>query len=237
MARRRTQSMGQLVGRPRRRRSGDGPFAPIAETRDKLEAVVAYRNTRRTELIRPWVPGDYANVPTDRREALLAELQWYAVVDDLEEDASSGTAVLIVTDWPGIDRQGRLRFVRGPDGESRQKILDQEAGWLSSFVNQFRCRLSDDGFPIAGFAGDAKVLQERPIRVGDAFSLNDAAYAVLRGEEPLAPVLLFDVTTSARELAKISYYAAAAGVLDASSNEELAKLAWEEQGLAREETR
>ena len=47
--------------------------------------------------------------------------------------------------------------------------------------------------------------------------------------------MLFDITSSARELAKISYYAAAAGVLDASANEELARLAWEEQGLAGEE--
>ncbi len=235
MAKRRTQSMSQLVGTPRRRRTGSGPFAPIADTDEKLAAVVAYRNTRRTRLVRPWIPADYAGLPAERREALLEEFRHYAVVDDLEEDAAAGTVVLIVTPWPGIDQQGRLRFAHTADGERDEEIIDQQGDGLRTFINQYRCRLSEDGFPVAGFAGDAKVLQERPIRIGDAFALNDAAHAALHGEATPDPVLVFDITTSARELAKISYYAAAAGVLDAGANEDLARLAWEEQGVARED--
>jgi hypothetical protein len=226
--------MNQLVGSPRRRRSGDGPFAPIADTREKLKAVVAYRSSRRTRRVQPWIPSDYASLPADRRATLLDEFQHYATVDDLEEDPSSGTVVLIVTPWPGIDSQGRMRFARTDDGERTEQIVDQAADQFRTFVNKFRCRLSEDGFPVAGFAGEAKILQERPIRIGDAFALNDAACAALRGADQLDPVLLFDITKSARELAKISYYAAAAGVLDAAVNEELARLAWEEQSIARE---
>ncbi len=231
MVKRRTRSMGQLVGQPRRRRSGPGPFAPVGDTSDKLESVIAYRSTRRTRTTRSWIPSDYAGLPVDRRDALLAEFQHYAVVDDLEEDASSGTVVLTITPWPGIDLQGRLRFGRTPRGVRDEEIFAQEADAIGTFINRFRCRLSEDGFPVAGFAGVDKVLQDRPIRIGDAFAMNDASLAALRGEEPKDPVLLFDISRSARELAKISYYAAAAGVLDASSNEELARLAWEEPGL------
>lgn len=227
MARRRTQSMSQLVGRPRRRRSTDGPFAPITDTGEKLAAVVAYRSSRRTRPVRPWIPSNYADLPADRRRALLDKFQHYATVDDLEEEGS-GTVVLIITPWPGIDAQGRLRFARTGAGERSQAILDLDAAAFGEIVRQYRCRISPDGFPIAGFAGEAKILQERPIRIGDAFALNAAACALLRSDKPKDPVLLFDITKSARELAKISYYAAGAGVLDATANEELAKLAWEE---------
>jgi len=234
MVRRRTKTMEQLVGSPRRRRSGAGPFASVAETNDKLEAVVAYRNGLRTQEARPWIPGDYARMPKDQRDVVLAEFQHYVVVDDLEEDASPGTVVLIRTRWPGIDRQGRIRFARNPDDERDDRVFDREAEWFRTFVSRFRCWLDNQGSLISGRDGDEKVLQDRPIRIGDAFAMNDAALVALQKEELEGAVMLFDITGSARELAKISYYAAASGVLDASVNEDLARLAWDEQGLAKQ---
>lgn len=221
--------MSQLVGQPRRRRSKAGPFAPIKDTSEKLAAVIEYRNSRRTQEVRPWIPADYATLPEERRQALLTHFRHYLVVDDLEEDAESGTAVLIVTPWPGIDLQGRLRFTRTADGERVDEVIGRDIAAFSAFVNQFRCRINEHGFPVSGFAGDDRVLQRRPIRIGDVFALNDAARLAVRGEETSDQILLFDISGAARELAKISYYAAAAGVLDATDNEELARLAWEEQ--------
>ncbi len=115
----------------------------------------------------------------------------YAVIDEIE----GSWAVLAVTEWPGVDRGGRLRFpVEGPT----EVYADTAA--LLRFLREHRLP--------AALAG-------RELRHGDAFAVRTSKAALKRaaGEEPVEPEAwirppVYDVTRDARREAKVAFYSA-----------------------------
>jgi hypothetical protein len=116
----------------------------------------------------------------------------YAVIDEIE----GSWAVLAVTDWPGIDQSGRLRF---PLEEPTEVYADTDA--LLRFLRAHR-------LPVA--------LAARELRHGDALAVrvrSKAALARAAGEQPHEPhdwILppVYDVTRDARREAKVAFYSA-----------------------------
>jgi hypothetical protein len=134
--------------------------------------------------LRPWRPRTLRSVDfTGYR---------YAVIDEIQ-----GTrAVLAVTDWPGVDEQGRLRFSLEPPADV---WADTDA--LMRFLTEHR-------LPSA--------LAARELRTGDAFAVeprSKAALARAAGAVPLDPETwirppVYDVTRDARREAKVAFYSA-----------------------------
>src|SRR3954454_21370505 len=128
----------------------------------------------RTGRLRPWQPRTLRRIDfTGYR---------YVVIDEIE----GCWAVLAVTDWPGVDAGGRLRF---PIDAPVEVDADVEA--LLRFLRLHR-------LPAA--------LAERPLRHGDAFALrirSRAALARAAGDETHYPEdwvrpPVYDVTRDAR---------------------------------------
>jgi hypothetical protein len=116
----------------------------------------------------------------------------YTVIDEIE----GSWAVLAVTEWPGVDDDGRLRFPLDPPGEV---YADTDA--LLRFLRLHR-------LPPA--------LAARPLRHGDAFALRVRSRAALaraagdKAQEPddwIRPPV-YDVTRDARREAKVAFYSA-----------------------------
>jgi hypothetical protein len=143
----------------------------------------------------------------------------YLVVDEIV----GGSLGLVLSDWPEVDEQGRLRF----GGTATMLGADREA--LQSFLDEHR--LPTD-------------LAQRPVRTGDAFAarvipgalaeLSDELAAQTRLEPLLRPAEwieppVYDVSADAREAAKASFYAAVAPILTPGKAAELATLT-EEKG-------
>jgi hypothetical protein len=139
---------------------------------------------------------------------------FYLVIDEIV-GASLG---LVLSDWPGVDEQGRLCF----GGAPRMLGADREA--LQSFVSEHR-------LPAA--------LAQRPLRIGDAFAvrvIRDALAEVsdeLAAQTRLEPLLLpsqwieppvYDVSADAREAAKAAFYAAVTPTLTPEEAAEFAIL-------------
>lgn len=201
--------------RPRRR-----PF-PLA--RDVRRRVRELTTTSTSPLSsRSWVPDELAALAPDRRAALVS---WYVAVDDHDED----TTVLSAAPWPSLDDRHRLAFSRAL---SKEHHVAAEA--LQRFLEENRCRVTPDGLLAVAIAGDEREFRRRPVRVGDVFAFSDAALRKLLGREIAAadPLVVIDVTASAREAAKIAFYAAAARPINPRrrADRELAEIAWAEQG-------
>lgn len=116
----------------------------------------------------------------------MGKTYWYAVVDDIAE----GTVVLQIASWPKLDRGGHLRF---------DVIYEQPypLDALQQVVNQERAQ---HGQPAA----------DRPLRIGDAFSIQCEDRP---GENVINPEFegsVLDITAAAREQAKIAMYGAVA---------------------------
>ena len=131
-------------------------------------------------------------------DKLDPERFFYLVVDEIV----GGSLGLVLSDWPDVDEQGRLRF----GGAPRMLGADREA--LQSFLSEHRQ-------PVA--------LAQRPPRIGDAFAVRVIrdAFAEVSDElaaqtrmEPLLPPAqwieppIYDVSAEAREAAKAAFYAA-----------------------------
>lgn len=116
----------------------------------------------------------------------------YAVLDEIDVP----WAVVAITDWPGVDRDGRLRF---PVEAPTEVYADLDA--LLRFLREHRL---------------PEALAARELRNGDAFALRVRSKAALRraaGDEPAAPEdwiepPVYDVTRDARREAKVSFYSA-----------------------------
>jgi hypothetical protein len=116
----------------------------------------------------------------------------YVVIDEIE----GNWAVLAVTDWPGVDRNGRLRF---PLDEPTEIYAETEP--LLRFLREHRRPAS---------------LAARELRHGDAFAievLSKAALGRAAADEPVEPEKwirppVYDVTRDARREAKVAFYSA-----------------------------
>ena len=119
----------------------------------------------------------------------------YASVDDVAD----GAVVFDVSDWPRLDREGRLYWETDPF-----ELVVSE-GDAQSIV--------DAGRDEAGITAP-----DRPIRVGDAF--------LIRGlpdeQAPLARAsLVLDISAAARDAAKAALYGAVASTLDTDDAERM----------------
>jgi hypothetical protein len=134
--------------------------------------------------LRPWQPRTHRRVD-------FAGCR-YAVIDEIE----GPWAVLAVTEWPGVDAGGRLRF---PLEAPTEVYADTAA--LLSFLRLHR-------LPVA--------LAARGLRHGDAFALrvrSNAALVRAAGDAPHEPEdwirpPVYDVTRDARREAKVAFYSA-----------------------------
>jgi hypothetical protein len=144
----------------------------------------------------------------------------YLVVDEIV----GGSTGLVLSSWPDVDEQGRLRF----DGTPKMLGTDREA--LQSFLDEHRLPAT---------------LAQRPVRIGDAFAVRVIADALvdvsdeLSAPRRLEPLLqpaawieppVYDVTAQAREAAKTAFYAAVTPILTPSEAAELANLTVETVG-------
>jgi hypothetical protein len=120
----------------------------------------------------------------------------YVVVEEIEPRA----VILLITDWPGVDRRGRPHF----GGETLAVATDPEP--LRRLLRQ----------------REPAELAERELRIGDVFAMSlreDAPFldtTPIEVEADIEPVQLddwidppiVDVTRDAREMAKVAFYAA-----------------------------
>jgi hypothetical protein len=126
----------------------------------------------------------------------------YVVVDEIE-----GAMVgLAVSDWPRTDEKGRLRF------DSSPVLVGAERAALEHFLNRHR----DE--PRALRMGDVFAARARPVETDEAEPRLEPVLDPDRSFEP--PV--YDITSDAREAAKLSFYGAVAPALEP---EEAARLA------------
>lgn len=122
----------------------------------------------------------------------------YAVIDEIQ----GMRAVLAVTDWPGVDAQGRLRF-----------SLELPADVWADTEKLLRF-LTEHRLPAA--------LAARELRTGDAFAVkprSKAALARAAGDVHLDPEEwirppVYDVTRDARREAKVAFYSAVSEPLE-----------------------
>ena len=149
------------------------------------------------ETLEPWAPD---GVPAELL-AHAARLR-YIVVDEIVGDL----VTLSVSRWPGSDALGRVRFADSDPGASRtcghllvhrRELHDRlYEGWLRREPRVGDVFAAELGSPVSALVdrtGDA-VLDDR-LRLADAF-----------------PGPVVDISAEARTLAKLAFYAAAAGV-------------------------
>ena len=143
---------------------------------------------------RPWVPSGL-------EQSEVGGLS-YVVVDEIV----GGSVGLVVSEWPRLDEQGRLRF------SDALGILGAELRSMQAFLTEHR---------------HPRGLADRPVRIGDVFamrvnpdvlerSLNEPAQE--GAHELLDPATwieppIHDVTREARDEAKLSFYATVAPVV------------------------
>jgi hypothetical protein len=154
----------------------------------------------------------------------------YVVVDDLDEDV----VVLSVSTWPQVDRTGRVHFLAAEGERSGEMRASFE--FLVEFLTKYRSVSLERPLPWAMDSAQEEI-HGRPVRVGDTFGMSDDALQAACGRSPeveTGGIVVLDVTADARELAKIAFYAAAAGTLNPAEDDDykLASTAWK---LQREE--
>lgn len=164
---------------------------------------------------RPWLPRGLASLAGGGE--VTAELR-YAVVDELGERR----AIVVVGEWPVIDRDGRLRF----PGRHESMAIGVDTRGFERFLGAHRLTV---GAP-RGARRQAE-LRARPLLAGDAFALrllDPALLAAAGSDRGLGPDALrdpenwieppvYDVSIAARGAAKSAFYAAVTPMLDSAA--------------------
>jgi hypothetical protein len=145
-----------------------------------------------------WVPYTVHGATGDEepREVDVESGDYYAAVDDVAD----GMVVLSVSDWPRLDREGRL-FWNTPPVEL--VVSGQEA---KAIVN-------------AGRSEAGITAPDRPIRVGDVFlvrGLPDRHAGLGQAS------LVLDISAAARDAARVALYGAATSALPIDDAKKLA---------------
>ncbi|MGH8945491.1 MAG: hypothetical protein ACRDVL_05025 [Acidimicrobiia bacterium] len=147
-----------------------------------------------------WIPYTVHGLQGGRRDRVKVESgDRYAAVDDVAD----GMVIFSVSDWPRLDREGRLYWETDPS-ELVAAADDTQA-------------IVDDARREAGITAP-----DRAIRVGDAFLIRDLP----RNATTLAQAsLVLDISAAARDAAKAALYGAAASTLhtDYAANMALAE--------------
>ena len=148
----------------------------------------------RQDELRPWTP------PCVPLELLTdpARLS-YLLVDEIVGD----TVTLAIAPWPGSDRLGRVRFPRGVLRSTGHLVVHRDElheqlykGWMRRAPrvgDAFAAVLGDA--VSARLAASGEVILDRTVRLADAL-----------------PGAVADLTAEARNVAKLAFYAAVAGV-------------------------
>jgi hypothetical protein len=136
-----------------------------------------------------WAPYTVHGAEGEQRGAVdVRPGDLYASVDDVAD----GTVVFEVSEWPRLDREGRLHW--GFEDEPFELVAGQQDAQQIVDANRHQHDMTGP---------------DRPIRVGDVFLLRG-----LRDEEPLDQAeLVLDVSAAAREAAKAALYGAAGSTL------------------------
>lgn len=141
----------------------------------------------------------------------------YVVVDELSPEV----AALVVTEWPRLDRKGRLRFP-GSTWRVGASVEELDAALLGRRLPGVTLGLS----PGRTVVSEVDPAQTRAIRIGDAF-----AVVVKRppGRITAVPALsrwlqppIYDVSADARDAAKAALYAAVAPTMSEADVGEIA---------------
>jgi beta-lactamase superfamily II metal-dependent hydrolase len=154
--------------------------------------------------LRPWTP------PCVPAELLTDTSQLsYIVVDEIV----GNTVTLTVSVWPGSDERGRVRFPAGEEDSTRGHVLVH--------LKELRERLYEGWLRRAPRVGDAFAAV-----LGDAVAqrLRESGEVVLDRGTRLADALpgpIADLTAEARNVAKLAFFAAVAGVQPHEQAEEL----------------
>lgn len=155
---------------------------------------------------RRWRPEVIRGIPTARLR--------YVVVDELFAD----TAEMSISSWPLVDAMGRLRF----PGEVTTHV-EVDARRMQTFLRRHRMPRKSVGRVLR--AGDAFGVMVRA-RALSAFLTEHETVTEAARRKMLDPTIwawleppIYDVTSEAREAAKLSYYAALTGPLPRSSFE------------------
>ena len=141
-------------------------------------------------------PAERLWVPPSLRAVDVGSLV-YVVVEELLEDAVN----LLVSDWPGLDEEGRLQF----SGPPIEVVADRKQ--LAQFLAVHRLPAE---------------LRERPLRTGDTFAFrpaSDLRPLLEESNERLTPEQwitppVYDVSADARDVAKAAFYGAVTPTLD-----------------------
>jgi hypothetical protein len=151
-----------------------------------------------------WLPPSQVTSPGPLRPWLAPSLSargvdvtglTYIVVEEIVGDVVG----LSLSDWPGADPQGRLRF------RVREDPIHVAVGMktLCTFLRQHRLSVR----PVE----EGRSSRGRPLAIGTAFA------AELRGDDAVEwtppldrwiPGPVYDITADAREVAKLAFYAA-----------------------------
>jgi hypothetical protein len=142
----------------------------------------------------------------------------YVVVDELFAD----TAELSISSWPVVDALGRLRFADEPTTH-----IEVDAGRMQSFLRRHRMPRKAVGRILR--AGDAFGVAVRARELTAFLKAHESSQTPERERtkmldprtwEWLDPEpSIYDVTSAAKEAAKLSYYAALTGPLPGSAFE------------------
>lgn len=159
----------------------------------------------------PWRPQLLAGLRPDLGGLVAGGELAYVVVDELD----AGVAGLVISEWPRVDELGRLRFeleadVRvAVDAAALQELLGERV-------------------PVASSGGEAVAgeLRRRRLVVGDVFAAPLRERPAEDVETPGDPRRwlgspIVDLSSEAREAAKVQYYAAVAHVLDERELDEI----------------
>jgi hypothetical protein len=161
---------------------------------------------------RPWRP------PTV--QALELAPFSYLVVDEIV----GGSLGLVLSGWPDVDEQGRLRFGGTPT------MLGADRAALQRFLDEHRRPTASARRPLRiGDAFAVRVIPGALAEVGDELAAQTRLEPLLAPEEWIEPPV-YDVSADAREAAKAAFYAAVAPVLTPRKAAELAVLTEEQAG-------
>jgi hypothetical protein len=170
-----------------------------------------------------WLPGRPPDLPLKGRRwrpdtigrISTARLR-YVIVDELFAD----TAELSISSWPVVDPLGRLRFPAEPTTH-----IEVDARRMQSFLRRHRMPRKAVGRVLR--AGDAFGVTVRARELNAFIKTHESSETPERERarmldprtwEWLEPTI-YDVTSDAKEAAKLSYYAALTGPLPRSAFE------------------
>lgn len=146
--------------------------------------------SEKSQEMRPW------KAPSLQKEHVDLERLTYVVVDEIVDD----TVGLSLSPWPKADPDGRLRF--GVEDDPRHVGVDLRD--LCTFLTKKR------GMEFVPISRRPAEHAKRELRIGTVFAVEVKTPKSSEWKRPLDKHVdrVFDITSDAREVAKLAYYGA-----------------------------